>query len=56
MKTIRDSLALHSDKPPSLPAEDIDALSGFMKRCLVLQPEDRPTAAQLLRDHWLIDQ
>jgi hypothetical protein len=55
MTAIRDNLALHLDKPHALPARDIDDLCGFIKGCLVLQPEDRPTAAQLLQDQWLVE-
>ncbi|CDO69817.1 hypothetical protein BN946_scf184803.g15 [Trametes cinnabarina] len=33
--------------------EDLQAIFRFMRRCLEIDPEKRPTAEELLRDEWL---
>jgi len=35
-----------------LTEEDVFATAAFMPRCLHLNPKDRPTAEELLRDPW----
>ena len=37
----------------SLSSDEIAEASAFMRRCLVVDPSRRPTAAELLQDSWL---
>lgn len=38
---------------PSLSQDARKSAADFLRRCLVLNPNARPTAAELLKDSWL---
>ncbi|KZT25521.1 kinase-like protein [Neolentinus lepideus HHB14362 ss-1] len=37
-------------------SRELEAAAAFINRCLALRPGDRPSAAELLRDPWLLSQ
>ncbi|KAG8922968.1 hypothetical protein FRC02_011495 [Tulasnella sp. 418] len=38
-----------------VPEHEAQGAADFMRRCLRLDPDDRPTAAELIGDKWLLD-
>jgi serine/threonine protein kinase len=50
--TVKESLQLIA---PQMSSEDKTSLERFIRKCLVFQPEDRPTASDLLNDAWFND-
>jgi len=48
-------LMVEETQPPEdrLPDEELEGWNVFMLRCLKIQPESRPSAAELLQDPWL---
>ncbi|KAG7531179.1 hypothetical protein FFLO_04538 [Filobasidium floriforme] len=50
--TVKESLKLIA---PQMSSEDKTSLERFIRKCLVFQPEDRPTASDLLNDAWFND-
>ncbi|KAG5635952.1 hypothetical protein H0H81_009577 [Sphagnurus paluster] len=50
-KTLEAAIAEHR----TVNKNDVDPVAAFIRRCLTLDPAERPSAAELLKDEWLFN-